>query len=113
LTPEGIDTPECVTVFDELHSSAINGSQQPNDDESFRTRGMWQISFGTNYRPTARAVLAPDQSSSKLESIGRTKLVNAEQPLSTLAHVFGRLNLVPAVTQIVQAREGLYALIKR
>lgn len=72
-----------------------------NSDQS-DTR-LREITVITDHRSTAWAVFAPYQSSNKLECIGRPKFVNTKQALGTLSHVFGRLNLVPAATQIVKA----------
>jgi hypothetical protein len=70
-----------------------------------------EVTVVTDQRSTPRPILAPDQGSSKLERVGRSKFVNTKQALGTLSHLFGRLNLVPAVTQIVKACKGLPVLI--
>ena len=72
---------------------------------------LGEITIVTDQRSTPRAVRAPHQSSRKLERVGRPKFVNTKQELGTLSHLFGRLNLVPAVTQIVKACKGLPVLI--
>jgi hypothetical protein len=72
---------------------------------------LGEITVVTDQCSTPRAVLAPHQSSSKLERVGRPKFVNTKQAFGTLSHLFGRLNLVPAATQIVKACKGLPVLI--
>jgi hypothetical protein len=72
---------------------------------------LGEITVVTNQRSAPRAVLAPDQGSSKLERVGGAKFVNTKQALGTLSHLFGRLNLIPTATQIVKACKGLPVFI--
>src|ERR1044072_5304129 len=38
--------------------------------------------------------------------------MNTEQPLGSISYLFGRLDLVPAVAQVVEACEGVFAIFK-
>lgn len=83
--------------------------QQFNGGEAFGSSSLGEISVSADKRPTSGPVRAPDQSSGKLKRVCRAKFVNTQQPLGTFTHFFGRLDLVPAVTQIVEACKGLPA----
>jgi hypothetical protein len=80
--------------------------------EPFSIGSFGEISVGADQRPTLRAIPAPHQSGGQLEGVRRAKFVDAEQPLGSISNAVGWLNLVPAAAQIVEAREGLFALLK-
>gem|GEM_PF-6152930 len=52
--------------------------RQPYNCEPFSTGCVRKITVVTDERSTPRAVLAPDQGSSKLERVGRSKFVNTK-----------------------------------